>query len=112
MNTHSHDADCRAELMCTAALRAGVDPALCRQLLDTNTTEEALDLLLEKAGREMFSRVMEVIASRIDHYLEARVREQDFLIGAVIFSSVHGFLAATDHVGQLKEELAAQKLKK
>jgi cobalt-precorrin-5B (C1)-methyltransferase len=55
---------------------------------------------------------MEVIASRIDHYLEARVREQDFLIGAVIFSSVHGFLAATDHVGQLKEELAAQKLKK
>nr|WP_051527071.1 cobalt-precorrin-5B (C(1))-methyltransferase CbiD [[Eubacterium] cellulosolvens] len=108
MNTHSHEADCRAELMCTAALRAGVDADLCRKLLDTNTTEEALDLLKEKTDDAVFSSVMTIIAERIDHYLRARVRDQDFLIGAVLFSSNHGFLAATASADPLKERLALQ----
>lgn len=108
MNTHSHEADCRAELMCTAALRAGIDADLCRELLDTNTTEEALDLLRQNAGEDAFRKVMDVLAGRIDYYLRARARNQDFLIGAIIFSNCHGLLAATEATDLLKERLAVQ----
>ena len=48
MNTHSRSADCRAELMAAQALRAGADPETVRRILDTITTEEALDILKEK----------------------------------------------------------------
>jgi cobalt-precorrin-5B (C1)-methyltransferase len=108
MNTHSHEADCRAELMCTAALRAGIDADLCRELLDTNTTEEALDLLRQNAGEDAFRKVMDVLAGRIDYYLRMRARNQDFLIGAIIFSNCHGLLAATEAADLLKERLAVQ----
>jgi cobalt-precorrin-5B (C1)-methyltransferase len=108
MNTHSHEADCRAELMCTAALRAGIDANLCRELLDTNTTEEALDLLRQNAGEDAFRKVMDVLAGRIDYYLRMRARNQDFLIGAIIFSNCHGLLAATEAADLLKERLAVQ----
>ena len=47
MNTHSHHADSRAELMAAQAVRAGADIACVKRLLETITTEEALDILKE-----------------------------------------------------------------
>ena len=35
MNTHSHEADCRAELLTAQAVRAGADLALAKKLLET-----------------------------------------------------------------------------
>ena len=48
MNTHSRHADSRAELMTAAAIRAGADLETAKRLLDTITTEEAIDILNEK----------------------------------------------------------------
>lgn len=42
MNTHSAHADCRAELMAAQAMRAGASADTVKQLLTTNTTEEAV----------------------------------------------------------------------
>ncbi|MEE1114580.1 MAG: cobalt-precorrin-5B (C(1))-methyltransferase CbiD, partial [Eubacterium sp.] len=43
MNTHSKEADCRAELMAAAALRAGAGRDCVERILASNTTEDALD---------------------------------------------------------------------
>ena len=42
MNTHSRNADSRAELMAAAALRSGADRETAVRILASNTTEEAL----------------------------------------------------------------------
>lgn len=47
MNTHSREADCRAELIAAHALRCGCDAALARAVLDTAVTQEAVSLLKE-----------------------------------------------------------------
>ena len=47
MNTHSRNADARAELMAAAALRSGAGAEDARRILETNTTEESLDILAE-----------------------------------------------------------------
>lgn len=58
MNTHSRNADSRSELMAAAFLRAGGGADTARRILETVTTEEALDIILaaekeQEAFREM-----------------------------------------------------------
>ncbi len=48
MNTHSHNADARMEVLASNALRAGADGDTARAVLNCNTTDEALDVLHEK----------------------------------------------------------------
>ena len=49
--------------MAAAALRAGADASLARGILDTGTTEEALDLLAEGDG-ELYGRTMKEICTK------------------------------------------------
>ena len=48
MNTHSHSADARMEVLAANALRVGADGDTARDILNCNTTDEALDILHEK----------------------------------------------------------------
>ncbi|MBP2072376.1 cobalt-precorrin-5B (C(1))-methyltransferase CbiD [Thermoanaerobacterium butyriciformans] len=48
-NTHSHVADARAEIMAAYVAHFGADKETVDKVLDSNTTEEALDII-EKAG--------------------------------------------------------------
>lgn len=48
-NTHSHVADARAEIMAAYVAHFGADKKTVDKVLDSNTTEEALDII-EKAG--------------------------------------------------------------
>ena len=77
MNTHSHEADCRAELLTAQAVRAGADLALAKKLLETGTTEEAVQILKE-AGclKETMEKVTEKIAFYMNYHIE-RLREQE-----------------------------------
>lgn len=43
MNTHSKEADCRMELLAAAAIRAGAEVTLLREILDCIGTEDAVD---------------------------------------------------------------------
>ncbi|MDD3797097.1 MAG: cobalt-precorrin-5B (C(1))-methyltransferase CbiD [Lachnospiraceae bacterium] len=92
MNTHSRHADSRAELMTAFALRAGADLETAKRILDTETTEEALDWMQEKGIQD---KAMELAAERIHYYLQHRV-DESIQTEAVIFSSQKGFLAQTD----------------
>ena len=109
MNTHSHNADSRAELTAAAAVRAGAELPLVRRILETNTTEDALDIL-EEGGRELFDRTMQNICDRAVFYLNARCR------GAVetelvLFSSVKGKLAQSAGAEEMMAKINAQTLK-
>lgn len=107
MNTHSHEADCRAELMAAAMLRAGGSADLAREVLSTNTTEDALKILKQEGGDGLFDAAMKRITERIGFYLNARVQGR-IETGAVIFSNVFGMLGKTENVPDLVEKLRRQ----
>ena len=92
MNTHSRNADCRAELMAAAAMRAGVPEDTVRRVLDTITTEEAVELLRQEGYLE---RTMEQVMPKIQFYLNNRGCGE-LELGAVVFSSVYGTLGETE----------------
>ena len=107
MNTHSHEADCRAELLTAQAVRAGADLALAKKLLETGTTEEAVQILKE-AGclKETMEKVTEKIAFYMNYHIEGRVRTE-----AIVFSSNEGLLGETPGAGELLERLREQEEK-
>ena len=91
MNTHSRHADSRAELMAAHAARAGADLDTIRRILDTITTEEAMDIIREK---ELTQPVMEHMTDKIRYYLQHRCQGQ-LETEAIIFSNAHGYLGET-----------------
>lgn len=91
MNTHSHHADGRAELMAAQAIRAGADLDTARRILATITTEEAIDILRE---RGLVQSVMKIVTEKIHDYLQRRCKGA-FKTEAIIFSNAHGYLGET-----------------
>lgn len=98
MNTHSRNADSRAELMAVNAIRAGAGLDVARELLDTITTEQGVDILVRE---NLLEQTMKEIADRVEYYLQKRAGEQ-MKVGAVLFSNVHGKLAETSLAEELR----------
>ena len=101
MNTHSHSADGRMEILAANALRVGADADLARAVLNCNTTDEALDILYEN---QLLHPAMEEIMKRIQFYLDHRSYEQ-IRLGAVVFSNVYGYLGQTKDAAGLIDEI-------
>ena len=104
MNTHSREADCRAELMAAWALRAGGSAGLAQAILACVTTDEMLRLMEEAGVRK---QAMDHMGRQIDFYLRHRVRDQ-LAVGAVVFHETYGPLCATGPAGEWLEELRGQ----
>lgn len=107
MNTHSREADSRAELMAAFALRAGADADTARQILETITTDEALEIM-ERAG--VRQKAMELAAGKVREYLQHRVGG-GMLTEAILFSGAYGYLGETRGAGELLkhfEKITAQ----
>ena len=100
MNTHSHQADSRMEILCAAVIRAGGSLDTARKILSCRTTTLALQALQEEGILEC---VMEQVAERIQFYLDHRSYEE-ILLGAVLFSEPFGYLGETAHVKELLEK--------
>ena len=103
MNTHSREADARAELMAACALRAGCNAETARRLLGCLTTDEMLDVLCH-AG--LLEETMRIAGERIDFYLNYRAKGQ-ITIGAAVFSNATGMLCTTGPAEKWLAELAA-----
>ena len=102
MNTHSHSADARMEVLCANAIRAGGDLACARSILQCNTTDEALRVLDEN---HILRDTMKEITDRIQFYLDHRSYQQ-ILLGAVIFSNEYGYLGQTEHAAELINKIS------
>ena len=97
MNTHSHSADGRMEVICAAAIRSGAEISCAREILACNTTDEALHVLDKY---HILQKAMEDVTSHIQFYLDHRSYQQ-ILLGAVIFSNEFGYLGQTKHAAEL-----------
>ena len=102
MNTHSHSADARMEVLCSNAIRAGGDLACARSILQCNTTDEALRVLDES---HILKETMKEVTDRIQFYLDHRSYQQ-ILLGAVIFSNEYGYLGQTANAAELIEKIS------
>lgn len=105
MNTHSRQADSRAEILAANAIRGGADLDTARKILDTGTTDEALEILTE-AG--CLRETMKEITRRIQYYLDHHTYGQ-MLTGAVIFSHGYGYLGQTENAEKLINLLKGDK---
>lgn len=92
MNTHSHEADCRMELMAAAAVRSGAGTGLLNSILDCVSTEEAYQIM-EDAG--IAGRCMDHIMDRITFYMDARVKGR-IATECIVYASKWGLLGKTE----------------
>lgn len=97
MNTHSHSADARMEVLASNAIRAGAPLECAKEILDASTTDEALDILNRY---HLIEATMREILQRIQFYLNHRSYEQ-ILLGAVVFSNTYGYLGQTADAAEL-----------
>lgn len=101
MNTHSHSADGRMEIFCAAAVRAGGSLACAQEILQCNTTDEALSVLKKY---DLMEEVLRVILEKIQFYLDHRSYHQ-IILGAVIFSNEYGYLGQTANASELIKKI-------
>ncbi len=101
MNTHSREADARAELMAAFALRAGAERETACRILETETTDEALEIL-RQAGH--LRKAMELAAERVQYYLQHRVGGS-LQTEAILFSTGFGHLAQTAGAEELLQTI-------
>lgn len=104
MNTHSHQGDCRMELLAAAALRAGLPGERAAALLGCNTTEDALQALSARERGQVTASLLE----KIHEYLNIRAEScagRGMKTGAILFSNVYGLLGMTRYGEELLEEI-------
>ena len=109
MNTHSHCADSRMEVLASSAIRAGADLACAKAILDCNTTDQALEVLVQN---RLLEAAMKIVMDKIQYYLDHRSYKR-IQLGAVVFSNVQGYLGQTEMaaelIGRLRTKDNAQK---
>ena len=104
MNTHSHSADARMEVLASNAIRAGAPLECAKEILNASTTDEALDILNRY---QMTQGTMKEVLDRIQFYLNHRSYEQ-ILLGAVVCSNTCGYLGQTADAAKLIEKINIQ----
>ena len=87
-----------------SAARAGAGLSLIREILECNTTDEALALLADSGW---LAGTMEVVLEKIQYYLDHRSYEQ-ITLGAVLFSNTQGYLGQTRDAADLMEKIRRQ----
>lgn len=105
MNTHSAHADCRAELMAAQAVRAGADLKTAQLLLNSNTTDEALEIL-QPTG--LMEKTIGIMIERIIKHLQKHCMGQ-LQTEVVLFSNQFGYLGRSEGAGALLEKMEAER---
>ena len=99
MNTHSAEADCRMELMATAAFKSGADNETISSILESLSTEEAYGYMTETGiEKECFKYIME----RISHYLNKRATDE-MKVECIVYSNKFGLLGKTEAADEFME---------
>ena len=96
-NTHSSNGDCRMELLCAAALRAGCSVEACKRVLDCISTEEALRNIEEEG---LLDKTMELVLEGVMRTLALKAGES-LRTECIIYSNDFGALAQSDGAAAL-----------
>lgn len=95
--THSSVADARREVIAAYTATLGGDQEIVKQILASNTSEEAVELILRAGLDEVFNLLAERVVCRVKEYLKT-----DLLVKSIIFSMEKGVLGS---YGLKSEEL-------
>lgn len=101
MNTHSHMADCRMEILGVHAAMAGAEAATVKQIMECISTDEAIRIMKE---RNVFLNAMETIMKKIQYYTGLR-SENKYKIEIIMFSNEWGILGQTSGAETLMEDI-------
>lgn len=97
MNTHSRTADARLETLAAHAALCGADRATIQRVMDSITTDAALDALAQAA---VLRQTMDSVTAALERRLRERAGET-LRVEAVVFSHRHGLLGKTSGAGEL-----------
>ena len=103
MNTHSHQADARMEIMTAYAAMAGAGNDILRQIMSSVTTDAGMEILLQCG---LLTETMQLILEKIEAHVKKRAGSQ-IEIGIIIFSNVFGMLGQTENVPNLFKKMNA-----
>lgn len=104
MNTHSHEADSRMEIIAAAAVREGADRQTVLEILDAYTTEEAF-AVLNRCG--LLAPVGQRLTERVRYYLDKRLGG-DVGVECIMFVKELGRLGETAGAAALVKEIKEQ----
>lgn len=93
MNTHSHEADARMEVLSAAGIRLGLDNEMLNRILDANTTTEALGIIDEDSSVNI-KQIMSLVMERIMYYLNMKCRNR-IKCECMVYCDGYGLLAAS-----------------
>ena len=93
MNTHSHEADARMEVLSAAGIRLGLDNEMLNRILDANTTTEALGIIDEDSSVDI-KQIMSLVMERIMYYLDMKCRNR-IKCECMVYCDGYGLLAAS-----------------
>ena len=105
MNTHSHNADARMELLTVHAALLGAPVELLQKMMECVTTDDALKYLKEA---DLMEPVMERIMEKMEFYVNQRAQHQ-LELGVITFSNVFGILVQTKNVPDLVKKIGRDK---
>lgn len=97
MNTHSRWADGRAEIFTAHAAINGADAGVCREIMESATTDAVIEILDREGIRD---KVILSVLDKVQEKLEHRVQGA-YEIGAVTFSNVYGYLGETEKAREI-----------
>ncbi len=101
MNTHSHMADCRMEILGVHAAMAGAEAATIKKIMECISTDEAIRIMKEQ---KIFLDAMKSIMQKIQYYTGLR-SENKYEIEIVMFSNEWGILGQTLEAETLVEDI-------
>lgn len=105
MNTHSHNADARMELLTVHAALLDAPVELLQKMMECVTTDDALKYLKEA---DLMEPVMERIMEKMEFYVNQRAQHQ-LELGVITFSNVFGILGQTKNVPDLVKKIGRDK---
>ena len=105
MNTHSHNADARMELLTVHAALLGAPVEVLQKMMECVTTDDALKYLKEA---DLMEPVMERIMEKMEFYVNQRAQHQ-LELGVITFSNVFGILGQTKNVPDLVKKIGRDK---
>ncbi len=100
-HTHSRISDARMDILVSHMVRAGVDYAHLEYVLKCNTTEEAVNYLVEIKETKVFQLIANSIKDRLEKYTFDALK-----VEVIVFSLDQGFLSKTEGADQLLEVLS------
>ena len=107
MNTHSHEGDCRMELLAASAVRAGASLSCVQDILSSISTEDAVQILKVNGFLE---ETMELVMKKISYYLSIRAGriQENLHIACMVFCNEEGLLGETSDASLILQKLKNQ----